>query len=251
MNERDLKAQLLAVRDELSAIAEAIGVTVPSPGGPVVDARVALEVGFHEAIIREAYRDSTGRWTWSVGLTSATGHNVERYIDRPTSLQRCIDIYAWALRRYAEQVRDRFAGFALSQAAFAGAVSFHWNTGAIRSDNCRWPALYMDGKHASAEASFVSYNRAGGKVDPVLQKRRRLEANLIWRGIWSSNGTMTEFDVVRKTHRPDWSSARFIDVRDEMALAFGGEIHPEIDSEPDPDAEPAVPTLTTVRPETP
>lgn len=69
----------------------------PSAGGALVgiDARAALEIGFHEAIVRQAYRDGGGVWTWSVGLTSATGHDVERYINNPQTIQYCLDVYAW------------------------------------------------------------------------------------------------------------------------------------------------------------
>lgn len=30
--------------------------------------RIALEVAYHEALVRRAYKDSVGVWTWSVGL---------------------------------------------------------------------------------------------------------------------------------------------------------------------------------------
>jgi len=53
---------------------------VPTGAALVVDYDVAMEVASHEAIIRQAYKDSEGVWIWSVGLTSATGHVVERYI---------------------------------------------------------------------------------------------------------------------------------------------------------------------------
>ena len=75
-----------------------------------VDYSVALEVASHEAVIRQAYKDSVGIWTWSVGLTGATGHDVERYIDNPASLQHCLNIFVWALRNYAAQVNDAFPG---------------------------------------------------------------------------------------------------------------------------------------------
>ena len=61
---------------------------VPTGAALVVDYDVAMEVAGHEAIIRQAYKDSKGIWTWSVGLTSATGHVVERYIGKPQSLDR-------------------------------------------------------------------------------------------------------------------------------------------------------------------
>ncbi len=57
--------------------------------------KVALEVLTHEAIVRQAYKNPGDVWTWSVGLTSATGHKVERYIGKPQSLTHCLRVYAW------------------------------------------------------------------------------------------------------------------------------------------------------------
>jgi GH24 family phage-related lysozyme (muramidase) len=97
-----------------------------------VDFDVAMEVACHEALIRQTYKDSKGILTWCVGMTSATGHKVDRYIGRPASLQHCMNLCAWALTNYAEQVREVFKAHPLTKAQFAAAVSFHWNTGAIK-----------------------------------------------------------------------------------------------------------------------
>jgi len=206
---------------------------------------VALEVGHYEAVVRQAYLDSTGKdakWTWSVGLTSATGHNVERYIDNPQTLQRCMDVYVWALRNYAKQVDVAFGGFVLPQHAYAGAVSFHWNTGAIR--NAKWPALYMAGEHKLAESDFKRYNRSGGKINQVLVNRRAAEADLIWRGVWANVGTMTEFTKLTSKHTPVWSSAKTVDVREDLVRAFAFGIEPMLDQPPQPNSAPEAPTLT-------
>jgi len=203
---------------------------------------VALEVGHYEAVVRQAYKDSGGTWTWSVGLTSATGHNVERYIDNPQTMLRCMEVYVWALRNYAKQVDVAFGGFILPQYAYAGAVSFHWNTGAIRK--AKWPALYMAGKHKAAEADFKQYVNAGGKPNPVLVKRRAAEADLIWRGVWANVGTMTEFTKLTSKHTPVWSSAKTVDVREDLVRAFAFGIEPMLDQPPQPNSEPEVPTLT-------
>lgn len=38
-----------------------------------ITARVALELASHEGLVRQAYKDSVGVWTWSIGITSASG----------------------------------------------------------------------------------------------------------------------------------------------------------------------------------
>ena len=184
-----------------------------------VDYDVALEIASHEAVIRQAYKDSVGVWTWSVGLTSATGHDVKRYIDKPQTLEHCFAIYAWALNNYAEPVRAEFKGHELTKEEFAGALSFHWNTGAIRSAS--WPDLWKAGKIEAARASFLSWRK------PLeIIPRREKEAALFFDGKWSNDGTVTEYTRVTSSHTPVWSSAKRIDAKAAMAAAFGALVAP-------------------------
>lgn len=169
--------------------------------------RIAMEIASHEAVIRRAYKDSVGVWTWSVGLTNATGHDVVRYIDNPQPLARCLEVYVWALNNYADAVRAEFRGLDLTEAQFGGALSFHWNTGAIRSAS--WPDLWKSGRTSAARASFLSWRKP-----PEIIGRREKEAALFFDGEWSGDGTMTEYTRLTASHSPDWSSARRIDVED-------------------------------------
>lgn len=181
--------------------------------------RVALEVATHEAIVRQAYRDSVGVWTWSVGLTNATGHRVERYINNPASMEQCLDVYIWALNNYAEAVRAEFAGHSLTEAQFAAALSFHWNTGAIRSAS--WPDKWKAGDMAGARSSFLAW-----KKPPEIMKRRLAEADLMFEGKWSGDGFITEYTRVRASGSPDWGSAKRVDIRDELAALLAPEAAP-------------------------
>jgi len=174
-----------------------------------IDYRTALEIASHEAIIREAYKDSAGVWTWSVGLTNATGHNVERYKDNRQTLQHCLAIYVWALENYAEAVRAEFEGFPLTQEQFAGALSFHWNTGAIRS--ATWPDLWKQGHIDAARASFMSWRKP-----PEILERRKKEARLFFDGIWSNNGTVKEYGVRKPSYTPRWNTAVITNITDEL-----------------------------------
>jgi lysozyme len=180
---------------------------------------VAMEIAAHEAIIRQAYKDSVGVWTWSVGLTSATGHDVSRYIGKPQSLEHCLKIYVWALERYAEGVRKAFKGHTLTESQFAAALSFHWNTGKIATAS--WVPLFKAGKLAEAEKSLKSWCKAGGKVSSGLVSRRKREADLLFRGKWSHGGTMVEYTRLTAKSTPDWASARRVDVTAALQAALG------------------------------
>jgi lysozyme len=207
-----------------------------------VNYATALEVAFHEAVVRQAYLDGAGVWTWSVGLTSATGHDVRRYIGAAQPMQHCLNVYVWALINYARHVDEVFAGVELPQNVYAGALSFHWNTGALR--RASWVDLYISGDHADAEESFKSWNKVGGKVVHGLSVRRDKEADLIWRGKWASNGQIREYTRLTTGSTPVWSSGVMRDVRSEMLIAFGENVSPVLDKSPVPHNVPPAPTLT-------
>ncbi len=196
-----------------------------------IDRDIALELAFHEAVVRQAYKDSVGIWTWSVGITSASGHNVERYINKPQSLRKCFEVYAWLLERYASAVRAEFAGHDLTKAQFAAALSFHWNTGAIRS--ATWPELWKQGDLAGARASFMQWRRPAAIIP-----RREKEAALFFDGVWSNDGTITEYTRVQANGAPDWSSAVKVNVKGEFDAVFRSP-----DTVPDPTAP--IPTRST------
>ena len=179
--------------------------------------RVAMEIAHHEALVRQAYKDSVGVWTWSVGLTAATGHDVKRYIGKPQSLAHCLGVYVWALDNYAEAVRAEFKGHDLTEEQFGGALSFQWNTGALRSAS--WPDLWKDGKVAEARASFLSW-----KKPAAIIPRRQAEAALFFDGVWSAKGFMPEYTRVTANSTPDWRSRVLIDVEDELRGLLRGPI---------------------------
>lgn len=186
-----------------------------------IDYDVALEVASHEAIIRQTYKDSVGVQTWSVGLTKATGHNVERYIDNPQPLQHCLYVYVWALRNYAKQVDEAFAGVSLTKAQYAAAVSFHWNTGAIK--RASWVRHFKAGDITKARKSFMAWSKPSSIIG-----RRKKERDLFFDGKWSNNGKMTEYTRLKTNHTPNWGSAVSIDVTEELHRIFASKPEPKI-----------------------
>lgn len=212
-----------------------------SPPLPVslieVDYDVALEIASHEALIRQAYKDSVGVWTWCVGMTSATGHNVERYIGKPQSVAYCMKLYAWALGNYAVGVRKAFAGHKLTKEEFTGALSFHWNTGAV--GKASWVALWKAGDVAGARQAIMNW-----RSPPEIEGRRKAERALFFDGKWSNTGTMTEYTRLTSKSTPVWKSAIKIDVRVPLKAAFGVTVTPTLDTAPQPDSCPAAKTLS-------
>ena len=170
-------------------------------------ARVAEELIGHEAIVQEAYKDSVGVWTWSVGVTNASGHQVHpRYKDNPQTLDHCLEVYIWLLQnKYVPGVDKAFAGHPLTEAQFAAALSFHYNTGAI--GKASWVTQWKAGNVAAAKASFMLYNKP-----PEIIKRRTKERDLFFNGTWSTDGKATVYPVKKPSYTPDWKGAKRVDV---------------------------------------
>jgi lysozyme len=179
--------------------------------------KVALEVATHEALVRQAYKNAGDVWTWSIGLTSATGHRVERYIGKPQSLNHCLRVYIWALDNYADEVREVFKGVPLTEAQFAAALSFHWNTGAIRKAS--WVKSFLAGKTELAKKQFMLYNKPRSIID-----RREKERDLFFAGTWAQTGRIGEYTRLHTNGSIDWSSRRSIDVAGALRAAMAGEI---------------------------
>jgi len=207
-----------------------------------VDADVALEVASHEALIRQTYKDGGGVNTWCVGMTNATGHTVERYIGKPQTVQHCMNLYAWALENYADHVRDVFGELPKHQ--FAGILSWTWNLGGGALRKASWVALFKAGRMKEAEASFKTWHKDNGNAIEGLILRRKAEADLIFRGKWSNDGTMTEYTRLTNAMTPVWSSAIKINVSAELRAAFAKPAPVPLDRPKEPDAPVPIPTVT-------
>jgi len=172
--------------------------------------RVAMEIISHEAIVPEAYKDSKGVWTWGIGVTNASGHKVNRYKDNPQTIERCLEIFIWLLNtKYVPAVKEAFEGFTLTEEQFAAALSFHYNTGAIKKAS--WVRLFKEGKVEEAKESFMSW-----KKPPEIITRRTKECALFFEGVWSAEGKATVYDVKKPSYTPNWSSARTVDITKDL-----------------------------------
>lgn len=189
---------------------------VPSPPGPfTITPRVAAELVGHEAIVREAYLDSASVWSWGVGVTNASGHRVDRYRDNPQSIARCLEIYVWLLReKYAPAVRKAFAGHDLTEAQFAAALSFHYNTGAIA--RASWVKLWKAGDIAGARRAIMEW-----RTPPEIVERREKERDLFFDGKWSASGKATVWPVRKPSYRPDWKNPQHVDVTADLQALLG------------------------------
>jgi len=176
----------------------------PCPG---LTQKIVLEILEHEAIVPEAYRDSQKIWTWGVGVTSRSGHDVDRYIDNPQEIKRCLEIYIWLLNQnYLPAVIEAFRNRPLNEHQLGAALSFHYNTGSIHK--ATWVTEFCAGEDEKSRASFMNWC----KPKEIIPRRKK-ECALFFDGIWTSDGLVTVYDVAKPTYTPKWSSTRQVDVR--------------------------------------
>lgn len=177
--------------------------------------RIALELIGHEAIVQEWYLDSVGVGTWGIGVTNRSGHNVDRYKDKPQPVRKCLEIYLWLLMtRYLPDVLSEFAGRQLTEAQLAAALSFHYNTGAIR--RASWVDLWLAGRIVAARTAFMEWKRPASIIE-----RRQKERDLFFDGKWSNDGTSTVWPVRKPSYTPNWSAGKKVDVRADIAALLG------------------------------
>ena len=178
-----------------------------------ISERGIMELVAHEGIVLEAYKDSVGVWTWGIGITSASGHNVERYIDNPQTLERVFEIYIWALQRYETDVDAAFGAYELNENERAAAVSFHYNTGAIKS--ATWVKQVKAGDMDAARVSIMNW-----KTPASIIPRREAERDLFFDAAWTGVTTGTVYEVYKPSYSPNWGSATQVDISEPLDAAM-------------------------------
>ncbi len=179
-----------------------------------ITTKVAKEIISHEAIVRQAYRDSRGIWTWGIGITSAAGIDPRQYIGRPQPMEKVISAFVDVLRRqYLPDVLRAFGGVELSEHELAAALSFHYNTGAI--GRAKWVDDVLDGRRDKARKNFMNW-----RSPPEIFERRKKERDLFFDGRWASDGTALEYTRMRPSGTPDWKSARRVDITRALEAAL-------------------------------
>lgn len=195
----------------------------------MITEKVLLELISHEAIVRTAYKDSVGVWTWSVGITSASGHKVERYINNEQTMERCLEVFIWAVEKYAKDVLAAFPSITLTESQFAAALSFHYNTGAIK--RASWVKSFNAGKIADAKKQFMDWS----KPSEIIPRRTK-ERDLFFDGKWSSDGRVTEYKTYANGN-VNWSSAKRVDIREDLRRAMKQDPIKEVPKEDETQAD--------------
>jgi lysozyme len=134
----------------------------------------------HEGVVLTAYRCPAGKWTIGAGLTAASGVIAPRAGMTITRAEASRLLKLALARNYEPAVRQAMGP--VPQHAFDGAVSFHFNTGAI--GRASWIGSYKARDWPGVRSRLALWNKGGGRVLPGLERRRREEADVILLDKW-------------------------------------------------------------------
>lgn len=188
---------------------------VPRAGGVTgaITPRILVEIITHEGIVLEAYKDSVGIWTWGVGVTNASGHQVHpRYKDNPSTMEEALRVSVDLLRkRYLPPVLKAFGGIPLTENQLGAALSFHYNTGAI--GRATWVKDVVAGNMGAARENILNW-----RSPPEILPRRRAERDLFFDGKWKGNGKVPVYKVSKTSYKPRGATSTDITADAERAL---------------------------------
>ena len=123
-----------------------------------------------------AYPDpGTGGDPWTIGW-GTTGNDVKRGL--VWSQQQCDDRLTEDLAAFATRVAKVLGTAKTSQHQFDALVSFAYNVGVANLQNSTLLRLHRAGDYEGAQAQFIRWNKAAGKVLNGLTRRRQAEAAL-------------------------------------------------------------------------
>ncbi|HQS69812.1 MAG TPA: hypothetical protein PLM58_09285 [Novosphingobium sp.] len=177
--------------------------------------RIVAAVAHEEGLVLEAYRDSQNVWTWSLGVAATGGHDVLRYKDNPSTIEAALAAAVDFMRaKYLPAVQRAFDGLRLKEHELAGALSFHWNTGAI--ERASWVKAWRDGDITDARRRYNQWRKP-----PEIIPRRERDAALFFDGKWPAL-TVPVYPVRKPSYTPDIRRAQRLDVLPMLEQIMGG-----------------------------
>ena len=158
--------------------------------------RIVAYVASQEGLVPEAYKDIAGVWTWSAGITAASGIDVMRYKDSPASLHDCLIAAVTLMQtKYLPPIAKAFSGHDLTEIQLAVALSFQWHYGEIMQ--AQWVKDWCVGKPASAKADFMQWTDHGRAF-----ARAKVEQSMFFGGAWPAVILVPVYAVAKPSYMP-------------------------------------------------
>lgn len=189
-----------------------ITVTAP-PMRFALTPKIVCAVAHEEGLVLEAYLDSEGVWTWALGVAETGGHNVRQYKDKPSTVEAAVAASIDVMRKkHLPAVQEAFDGMRLKEHEIAGALSFHWNTGKIKTAS--WVKSFRAGNITKARAGYMDYD-----IPASIIPRRKRDADLFFGGKWGDL-SVPIWRVAKPSYRP--VAGRPIDIMPIVQQIMGG-----------------------------
>jgi lysozyme len=128
-----------------------------------------------EGFVPKAYQDIVGVWTIGYGTTKIDG---KRVTPGMSVTEEEATNYLITDVRYFEDVINRLVKVMINQNQFDALVSFVYNLGETNFAKSTLLKKINSLDFAGAQAEFIKWNKAGGKVVSGLTRRREAEARL-------------------------------------------------------------------------
>lgn len=162
-----------------------------------------IALALHEGIVPAPYLDTKGVLTYGIGHTVRAGGinpndlEVGMPLDVPNALQTVFAQFKNDLKRYENDCNDAIK-VAVNQHEFDAAVSFHYNTGAIKG--ATWVKTLNKGDHVLAGTQIMNW-----RLPKEILPRRHAEQTLFRTGkypkgnipVWKVDGTKVVWEAER------------------------------------------------------
>lgn len=156
-------------------------VIAPTKTGAAGVALIKQFEGCHKPIGQKRFRaypdPGTGGKPYTIGWGSTTDAEGKPIVPGTVWTQeQCDAQLVRDLARFEREVARAVDGKPTTQNQFDAMVSFHYNTGALTRSTLL--SKHRAGDYSGAEAEFLRWTRAAGKILPGLVRRRTAEATL-------------------------------------------------------------------------
>lgn len=165
-----------------------------------------MELISHEAIVLSPYLDSKGVWTIGIGHTKAAGGiNPEAYLGKKITTKQAIEQFRADVAKFEAETTKAFTR-PLSQTQFDAAVSFAFNTGAIRK--ATWVKTFNRGDTVTAILEIMNWSNP-----KEIIPRRKKEQVLFSSGLYSGGGLASTYPADSKG-RILWGQGTIVELKD-------------------------------------
>lgn len=178
----------------------------------------------HEGIVLSRYKDSVGVWTIGVGHTEAAGGINPETFTGTLTMRQAMDMLRVDIAKYEAAV-NAAVKVPLKQHEFDALVSFHYNTGAIKTATLT--KTLNKGDKAGAAKQFMNWTKP-----PEIKKRREAERDLFLTGKYPAPYAMLY--PATASGKVEWSKGKRVNVLELLATSGAADPAPSTASRPLP-----------------